>query len=404
MLNVVCERPQNCPGDRVNLLRDMVARNLPEGLEGRFVCFSWKGDDLDPRITYIRSNYDPSQVPGKTLVLPLGCVIIGPLDKIMAHPIFDEKIPSILELSALFPGEIVNYQEGVFPNGAKIVIFRGAMPWQCTDWVKEVYKIGGGTVAELEFISNVGPDRIVANIRNAHARKDAKWVRDVEPHAKAAVIVAGGPSLKRTIGTVRRMQKAGATIFALNRVAAYLKENGVQPDAHALLDAHPDETVTFIDKSYPCLRFYASQCDPAVLDAAGAELILWDSYMQGILDVVPEASGPFIGGGTTVGTRAIGLAYMLGYRKIHVFGLDSSIEDGEGHAYSQIEFPSVLDVVFNGKKYKTPPQFLAQVEDFKKLLPEITANGCELTIHGDGLLPDVAASMLAPEENLKETA
>lgn len=404
MLNVVCERPQNCPGERVEILRDMVARNLPEGLEGRFVCFSWKGDDLDERITHIRSNYDPSQVQGKTLVLPLGCVIIGPLDKIMAHPVFDEKIPSIWELSALFPGQIVNYQEGVFPHGAKIVIFRGAMPWQCTDWVKEVYKIGGGTVAELEFVSNVTEERIAENLISAHARKNVAWLPENEAHDGVAVIVAGGPSLKRTVQTVARMQRAGAKVFALNRVAAYLKNNSILPDAHVLLDAHPDEVISFIDKSYPCMRFYASQCDPAVLDAAGDELVLWDSYMQGILDVVPDAHGPFVGGGTTVGTRAIGLCYMLGYRKIHVFGLDSSCEEGEGHAYSQIDFPSVLDVVFNGKKYRTPPQFLAQVEDFKKLLPELTASGCELTVHGDGLLPDVAASMLELEQPFQETA
>jgi uncharacterized Rossmann fold enzyme len=383
----------------------MVARNLPEGMEGKFVCFSWKGDDLDPRITHIRSNYDPSHFKGeKTLVLPLGCVIVGPLDKIMAHPIFDEKIPSIWELSALFPGQIVNYQEGVFPKGAKIVIFRGMMPWHCTDWVKEVYKIGGGTVAELEFISNVGPEMIIKNIRLAHQRPNATWIKAEDIHEGRAIIVAGGPSLKRTVHTIKRMQVAGAKVFALNRVAAFLRANGITPDAQVVLDAHPDECVTFVDKSYPCQRYYASQCDPAVLDAAGDELILWDSFMQGILDVVPDAPGPFVGGGTTVGTRAIGLCYMLGYRKVHVFGLDSSIEDGEGHAYSQIEFPSVLDVVFNGKSYKTPPQFLAQVEEFRELLPELLANRCELTIHGDGLLPDVAQSMLPDPEPIKETA
>jgi uncharacterized Rossmann fold enzyme len=403
MFNVVCERPQNCPAEHVNVLRDMVSRNLPEGMEGRFVCFSFKGDDLDERITYMRSNYDPSHFEGeKTLVLPLGTVIIGPLDKIASHPIFDEKIPSLWELSALFPGQIVNYREGEFPRGAKIVIFRDKLPWQCTDWVKEVYKIGGGTVPELEFVSNVTQERLAENIISAHQRKNATWLEDSEPHSGIAIIVAGGPSLKRTVQTVARMQKMGATVFALNRVAAFLKENGIIPDAHALLDADPD-VIEFVDKSTPTKRYYASQCSPSVLDAAGDELILWNSYMQGILDIVPDAPGPFVGGGTTIGTRAIGLAYMLGFRKIHIFGLDSSCEDGEGHAYSQIDFPSTLDVVFNGKKYRTPPQFLAQVEEFRNLLPEITANGCEITVHGDGLLPDVAASMLDPQP-LKETA
>ena len=42
-----------------------------------------------------------------------------------------------------------------------------------------------------------------------------------------------------------------------------------------------------------------------------------------------------IGGGTTVGLLAMSLAFLRGFRKIHLYGFDSCYRGDEHHAYAQ---------------------------------------------------------------------
>lgn len=248
-----------------------------------------------------------------------------------------------------------------------------------------------GEEFKIEFDSNVTAERIVKHLRLSHDRPNARWIEPADAHDGTALVVAGGPSLALTLQSIKSHQANGAKLFALNKSPYFLIRHGIIPDAHVLLDAAPFVT-DYVHRQVRMERYYSSQCDPAVLDLAGDELILWDPFIEGICEAVPEAKGPFIGGGTTVGTRAIGLCYMLGYRQIHVYGLDSSYDGADGHAYAQSDYMTMLDVTFQNKKYRTPPQLLAQAQEFQNLLPEILGQGVELHIHGEGLIPDIAAS------------
>lgn len=396
MLYVVCERPDySCPVEYINILRDMVARNLPADYEGQFVCFSMDPEGLDERVTYIHGHYDPSKFKdGRVLVLPMGAVIVGALDEIISHPIFDNHIPALWELSALFPGQIVNYQpDGDFPMGAKIVLFTKQKPHQCDGWVKDVWKIGGMSATEITFIgSNVSQEKLVEHIVSAQAR-NAAWIETIPAHPIPAVIVAGGPSLKRSIGTIKRMQRDGAHIFALNNAVSFLLEREIVPDFHVLLDAW-EETIPYIRTDAPMRRYYASQCDPRVLDMAGEELILWNPHIIDLETAIPDLREPTVKGGSTVGTRVLWLTHTLGYRTLHLFGMDSSYENGEGHAYSQVDYKNTIQVKFGSKDYLSAAPLVGQVQEFKRILPALVDAGCVVTVHGDGLLPDVAAEML----------
>ena len=324
----------------------------------------------------------------------MGAVIVGALDEIVSHPIFDDHIPALWELSALFPGQIVNYDpDAEFPMGAKIVLFTRHKPDQCEGWVKDVYKIGGASAGEITFLGpNVPQEKLADNIRAAHLR-NAKWVDVSEPIQTPIVIVAGGPSVKSSLKTISQMQAAGAHVFALNNVASFLVGNGITPDAHVLLDAL-ESVASYADVPVPMKRYYASQCDPTVLDIAGGDLVLWNPMIINLGSVVSDLREPQIKGGSTVGTRVLWLAHALGYRNLHLFGLDSSYEDGEGHAYSQAGYTNILDVKFGDKTYKSAAPLVGQVQEFQRIVPEILDAGCQITIHGDGLLPDVAADML----------
>ncbi len=377
MFNVICERRGAEFGpEYVDILHDMVSRNLPEGMEGRFICYTDQPDELHPNID-VRPLDGPKE-PG--LFLHLNCCVIGPLDKIAER--------------GLHYNDIEEYRPDGFTPGKKIILFPDKKPHECAgDWVEEVWKIGGGTVAEIVIDgSNVSRETAVNNLVSASKRVDAKWLEMGEPIDGDAVIIAGGPSLKDNLLTIQRLQARGAKLFALNNVPAYLATHNIFPDAHILLDALPS-ILAFAEGFKSGERYYSSQCDPAVLDHAGSELILWNSYIEGILEITPDAKDPFIGGGTTVGTRAMGLVHVLGYRRIHIFGMDSCYQDGTSHCYEQGEYATSINVRFDGKDYKSPPQLLAQVEEFKLTARSLMAFGCEIYVHGEGLLQAVARDM-----------
>jgi hypothetical protein len=93
-----------------------------------------------------------------------------------------------------------------------------------------------------------------------------------------------------------------------------------------------------------------------------------------------------VGGGTTVGLSAMVLAYVLGYRKLHLYGYDSSYRAEATHAYAQHD-PQRVDCVATvaGRKFRTSLAMAKQAELFPTLADSLIDLGCLITIRGDGL-------------------
>lgn len=244
------------------------------------------------------------------------------------------------------------------------------------------------TVRDLEFTANISYDTLGRNLKTAIARENAKWLESLNPHGGTAIIAGGGPSLKADMEYLRFCQATGDILFAVNNVPAYLRGFGVTPDCHILLDSIP-EVADFVHPEISMVRFYSSQCDPSVHDKAPG-CIMWTPDIIGLQDAFPELQPPFVGGGTTVGTRAVGLAYQLGYRRFRLFGLDCSMDGDELHAYDQDHDYDILDVSCGGKKFRAPLQMIAQAEEFINIIPALLSEGCELTVYGKGLLRAIA--------------
>lgn len=249
------------------------------------------------------------------------------------------------------------------------------------------------TIHDLEVSANVSYEQLGNNLRAASARPNATWLQTVEAHDGMAIIAAGGPSLANDLAFMKLCHTSGETLFAVNNVPKFLMEKGIIPDAHILLDSLPSMT-EFVHPEISMVRFYSSQCDPAVHDLA-PNCILWNPYIEGLWDAFPDLKPPFVGGGTTIGTRAIGLAYQLGYRRFRIFGLDCSMAGDELHAYSQPHEYNILEVTCGGKSFRAPMQMMAQAEEFMHVAHKLLAEGCELHIYGDGLLRAVADEMFA---------
>lgn len=304
--------------------------------------------------------------------------------------------PDILQ--DLFPGRFRSYKvecRASIPSGTSVVFFHGKpRPHEVTSgWVPEVWKIGGGSGLEFVVQSNVDDRTLLRQVQET-LKRECKWLAPVPRHEGTALIVGGGPSLEDTLFYIRGMKLNGCTVFATNNTYRYLKEHGIQPDAHVMIDARA-ENLDFVPDD-PVPKLYASQCHPKVLDSAGKDLICWHAYMPSYRDHIAHhaSSAVQIGGGSTVGLRTVALAYALGYREFRLFGFDSSYRESH-HAYPQAlnDQERQVECKVNGKTFRCAPWMIAQAEEFKELSNALVTNECVISVYGDGLLPQIASQL-----------
>lgn len=240
---------------------------------------------------------------------------------------------------------------------------------------------------------NVGEEAFLSNIKSAITR-DLSWLQQVEAHDGHAVIVGGGPSLADCAGELAWRASIGQTFFALNNTAGWLAERGIVPEYHVLLDARPS-VARFVRDNEKTRHLVASQCNPWVFDIA-KRVTLWHPNVDGIRELIGERECALIGGGTTVGLQAMSVAFAMGYRKIHLYGFDSSYRAEEGHAYPQPENDGepLVEVLFAGRRFMCANWMIRQAEEFKGVLRQLVEHDCVVTMSGDGFLPETFRDML----------
>lgn len=427
-----------------------------EGYAGQFICYTDDPTGLDAGI---RARELPKELEGwwgklwlftqhkegRTLFLDLDTVIVGALDAIADHDapftiLRDFYRPNGWQSSVMawngdhsyiyhewekagcprvdggdqawiervvkepviwqdeFPGDFVSYKanhcEEGFPKGSKMVIFHGEpRPHQAVGWVEKVWKIGGGTTAELMVVSNVSVEKILAN-REANCAKGLPEVKPEKPHQRVAVIVAGGPSLTEYVNDMPE-----GDVFTVNGTLRYLNDKGIHPAYQVMCDARP-ENVEFLNGAW-CKYLMASQVDPSLLDAlSGRDVSLWHTALPGAKPMPVQ-----IGGATTVGLLTVVLAYVMGYRKMHLLGFDSSYGESH-HAYPQSlnDGERVLDVTVGDDSFRCAPWMAQQAREFCEVVPELVRMGCEIQVHGYGLIPTLAQNMTTPRIAADERA
>lgn len=247
---------------------------------------------------------------------------------------------------------------------------------------------------KIDVVCNTEDEVLFKNIYH-NSRRNLEWIEQVPAHDGHAVIVGGGPSLKDNIELIRWRQSLGQKVFALNNTASYLLNRGIVPDFQVILDAR-EENWKFIGHAREHLL--ASQCHESVFMVAAdyyakerhPKIEVWHPKIDGIEAHLPDKreSLTLIGGGTSVGLSAMCLAYAMGYRKLHLFGYDSSHAETT-HAYPQAMNAGepVCKVTVHGKTFKTSWTMAKQAEFFPEVCDNLIDLGCIVTVDGDGLLP-----------------
>lgn len=469
-ITFVCLKAGDAYGpEYVNILFDMVRRNLREGTPGRFVCITDNPTGLHEAIETIPLPADLETWWGKLymfkrglfadgercIFMDLDTLIIGSIDELVAYDgqfatlrdfYYPQQVgPAIIaweagEFAATIWNEWVtdgkprnpmgdlwwinNLDQGRFakeidilqdkfpkmfcsykadchpypPNGTKIVCFHGQpKPSNCgSEWVDNVWKIGGSGMAELDVIANTESKTIAKNVKFS-CSLDIPWLDIKEKNESDVVLVAGGPSLKEYLQEIRWRKSIGQTIISCNGATHYLLRNGILPDHQIIIDAK-QECYKFV--VFGMHSFIASQCHPDIfaekLRIDEKNITLFNLNTNGILEHIPQNDKPLnlISSGTTVGLAAMAVAYTQGFRKLHLYGYDSSYAETH-HAYSQPDNDAdhVVDAVAEGRVFKAAPWMIRQVQDFQVLANQLADAGCIITVAGDGLLPWVAKCM-----------
>lgn len=234
-------------------------------------------------------------------------------------------------------------------------------------------------------------------------------------------LVGGGPSLRDHLDELREFD----VIMAVGSSQDFLVQQGITPRYCIVVDAHPTVTALYLKHPHVDTNYLiASQCNPTVFDAVkGHQITLWhclaNDSPEWLTALDPGYQG--LGGGCTAGLRALGMAAVLGYRNVHLFGYDSCVsESGEGHAYplqdKEVEnegiAPERLFDISVGKPGADTPEgrsfvcygyHLAQAQNFEEFFRH-HHNIMTFTFHGGGLLRHVHEVMLAEIERQDKVA
>lgn len=203
------------------------------------------------------------------------------------------------------------------------------------------------------------------------------------PHGGRWHICAGGPSLRKEI---KRIKKAKGTIVSVNGTHDYLLSKKITPGVFIMVDPQEHNERFVRHPVQGTAYLIAAHCHPKVFDRLkGCDCRVWFP-MDYDLPVPVQ-----IGGGTTVGLRAINIGYTLGYRDIHLWGFDGCVKETH-HAYPQIENDDdpVKVVKYRGKKYKMTEWMIAQADNFEEMLKQ--EHDFKLTVHTNGVIKHIGDS------------
>jgi len=236
-----------------------------------------------------------------------------------------------------------------------------------------------------EWLSNIR-----TNIKRHLPQVKPFLVQDVE-----VCLVGGGPSLEETLPELKELVENGCKIITVNGSHDWVVSKGLRPSAHVMIDGREWNSRFVKNPVKGCRYLIASQCHPSVFDALeGQDTWIFHAVnYKGETEMLDEyymGHYHLIVGGSTVMLRAIHLVRMLGFKRMHIFGMDSCYLDDKHHAYDQPENDDykVIPVVCAGKTFQCAAWQAAQAEDFMKF---IRANGdnFELSVKGPGLIAHI---------------
>jgi 6-hydroxymethylpterin diphosphokinase MptE-like len=263
--------------------------------------------------------------------------------------------------------------------------------------------------------TNVAEDTLRAQVE-MNIRRGLPQAQPYTANPEVALLVCGGPSLNETLPELLEAHWAGGKVITVNGSYGWCIDRNIKPSATVVMDGREFNS-RFVDRPVPgCKYLLASQAHPRAFEVCkGRDVTIWHTCSGGEDEHEMLKAFYFdrvfpIGTGTTVAIKAIQLLRMLGFLRIHIFGLDSCWLGDEHHAYSQAENsvdqriqiwlrPAKGDEHRDdlAKEFVCAPWHVRQAQDFIQLTKE-NGNLLQLEVHGPGLIATMVrtGAQLAP--------
>ncbi len=223
------------------------------------------------------------------------------------------------------------------------------------------------------------------------------------PHDKEVCVVGSGPSVKSQLKKIRKLKRDGAMIIAVKGAHDFLIKNKIMPHAALAVDPLPHIVRCFrkkLPKGEPNRPAYliASQCHAEVFDyLSDQHVILWHLLASSSHDFLGGRLQ--IGGGSTSGSRGIVIAWMMGFRTMHLFGFDSCLQGDGTNKLRKItgerwggknpdgKDETILELVCQGKTFFADPAMAAQANEIQDVIKML--EGSRFKAYGKGLIQTV---------------
>jgi hypothetical protein len=236
-------------------------------------------------------------------------------------------------------------------------------------------------VAALDPSERLGNMRVCA-LKGLPLIKRAKKFKDA-----VLSLACFGPSLKRT------WTHAGHPLMTVSGAHDFMISGGIFPDYHVECDPREHKTLFTKNAVEGVEYLMASWCHPSVWDnLKDRNVTVWHpAGEQPIFDYVLglKEEDAMVGGGSTVGLRALEVACAMGYRRFAIHGMDCSYEGSERHAgFHPNETERVIQIKVNGREFLTSPQMYEAAREFVEIILKFKAD-IEVMLYGDGLLQEL---------------
>lgn len=243
-------------------------------------------------------------------------------------------------------------------------------------------------LADLVVPTALAVDEDVLRSRQHRVQAEcAEDLLDLTNHTlkdRPLIIAAGGPSLADTFDGEAWQN---LDVMATNGTAEWLMRRGVDPRWHVILDGR-ERVKDYITSYSPpgMVTLIASSVHPAVWRAV-------QSRPYRAFHTFADAGVTAVGGGPTVGLRAIVLGHILGYRTLLLHGFDSSSDGPTGfqqtlHVYGDRPDHKIDQVVeVHQRQFMTNAELIQQAQNFYPTVDLVERDGTSVYLCGHGLLP-----------------
>lgn len=209
---------------------------------------------------------------------------------------------------------------------------------------------------------------------------------------KWASIVCYGPSLADTWKLIKR------PIVTVSGAHDYLVRRGIVPDFHVDCDPREHKARMLQNPQTKTIYLMATVCHPKYWEVLkGHKVRLWHLINGDDLQTVawvmqnhPEGANSMIGGGSSVGQRAMNVMAALGYRRFNIHGMDCSFTT-DRHAGAHLGKEQAKIFVKAGNRvFQTTKQMLQAAIEMEQF---ITTQDAEVAFFGDGLMQETALQL-----------